>query len=246
MSERVTTLLAIFNGQVSRPCASDDPQRCNPDGLLFPLGDPRCLSPKTSSNISLACPERLNSAAGLIPGSFDDTRFDENRSLLAVSGGTPWFHGTNHGLYAILDQKAYAVAGSESRGVGLFGRVMTSPSDRNLVDLYIDGGVTLTGMWDRRPDDVLGIGVAHTRIAGGARGFDRDRNLVNGVDAPVRDGSSFWVELRPDRSWVDNPARHSALLETGRRAGIEPDDDVNSDPRPASATVVGVRTIIKY
>ncbi|MGE0701736.1 MAG: carbohydrate porin, partial [Hyphomicrobiaceae bacterium] len=155
LSDQATVLAAVFNGRPSRDCAIDDPQRCNPDGLLFPLGDPALFIAEGQFKYKLGLPGTLKLGGWTHSASFDDTRFDDARGLLAFTGGTPLVHGSNHGLYAIVDQKLYAVPGSDSRGVGVFGRLMTSPADRNLVDLYVEGGVTFTGMWDRRPDDVL-------------------------------------------------------------------------------------------
>ena len=246
-SKQVTVLAAIFNGRPSRDCDNDDPQRCNPHGLLFPLGDPPLGMLESQFKYTLGLAGTLKLGGWRHFGRFDDVRLDENRGLLAFTGGTALAHRGNHGLYAIVDQKLYAVSGSETRGVGAFARVVGSPDDRNLVDLYVEGGVTFTGLHDARPDDVLGIGIARTHIATGMRGLDQDRNLAAGIAAPIRDAEtvleiSYKAQIVP--GWTVQPDVQHFWHPGG--GGVSADDDPTSPARPRDATVVGVRTTINY
>ncbi|MFV0296046.1 MAG: carbohydrate porin [Hyphomicrobiaceae bacterium] len=247
LSEQVTFLAGLYNGVPAHPCTKGDPQRCNSDGLQFPLGDPPLFIAEGQFKYNIGLPGTLKLGGWEHFGSFDDTRFNENRGRLALFGGTPLFHGTNYGLYAVIDQQIYAVKGSETRGVAVFGRVMTNPGDRNLVSVYGEGGVTVTGFWDRRPDDIFVIGVAHTRIASGARGADRDRNEVSGIAAPIR-GIETILEINYSAQiipgWTVQPVVEHFWNPGG--GGIDPDDDPAGTARPGHATVVGVRTTIKY
>jgi porin len=52
-----------------------------------------------------------------------------------------------------------------------------TPSDRNLVDFYAEGGITFSGMIPNRPDDTLGVGVAYTGISDRVHAFDVDSGL---------------------------------------------------------------------
>lgn len=156
-------------------------------------------------------------------------------------------HDGNHGTYAIVEQKIHAVAGSDSRGIDMFGRIMASPDDRNLIALYVDGGVLLTGLLSARPDDVLGLGLAYSRFGGGVRGFDRDRNLAAGIDAAIRDGEAVFeltykAQIVP--GWTIQPDLQYFWHPGG--GGIDPDDDANGLARPRNATVIGARTTLKY
>ena len=53
-------------------------------------------------------------------------------------------------------------------------RVVAAPAERNLVDVYLDAGMTYKGLFDSRPDDTAGLGVAYGRVSPQATAFDRD------------------------------------------------------------------------
>ena len=89
-------------------------------------------------------PARSSSAAGTISATFEDQRFDVGGNLIAVTGlpGKPL--DNDWGFYGIIDQLIWRLPGSEeAKGVALFGRVIGAPSDRNLIDFYVDGGIHL-------------------------------------------------------------------------------------------------------
>ena len=54
----------------------------------------------------------------------------------------------NFGIYSVFEQKLYRVGGDDERGIGIFARVSSSPSDRNLIDRYADGGIEFIGLSD--------------------------------------------------------------------------------------------------
>ena len=70
--------------------------------------------------------------------------------------------------------------GEPDKGIGVFARASASPADRNLVDLYIDGGIVFAGLIPFRPDDVLSFGGAYARISDRARGLDSDAIALGG------------------------------------------------------------------
>ena len=78
----------------------------------------------------------------------------------------------------MFEQKIYRVDNDDDRGIGLFARVSSSPSDRNPIDFYADGGVELISLSDRRPKDKFGI------AAGYAHGSDTEgsRSVKNSSD----------------------------------------------------------------
>ena len=69
-------------------------------------------------------------------------------------------------IYGIIDQLVWHVPGSKDpKGIALFGRLIGAPAEQNLVDVYADGGVTLSGMIPTRPEDALAVGFAYTGIS---------------------------------------------------------------------------------
>ncbi len=55
----------------------------------------------------------------------------------------------NYGLYAIWDQRLSKLD-SDGRNIAVFARVMGTPDDRNEIDIYAEGGVTVTGPFATR------------------------------------------------------------------------------------------------
>ena len=128
----------------------------------------------------------------------------------AVAG--PLNHRGNWGIYGVADQMVWR-AGKQS--LNLFARGGFSPSDRNLVSFYIDGGAGFKGPLPGRDDDVLTFGVAYAKISRDAAALDQDMLAFNGppyADPRLRAGVR--AQLRgADRAVVDaaaGPAIHRA------------------------------------
>ena len=178
-NDKMQLLVGVYNGDPAPPCASDDPQVCNNDGLDFELDDPALLMIEGAYKYNQ---ERL---AGTIKvggwnhfGAFEDQRFSVGGNLIAVTGQPGRPIDNDYGLYIIVDQLLWRVPGSEDpKGVGVFARFIGAPEDQNLVDFYFDGGFTFSGMIKSRPDDSFAIGFAYTGISNQVTGFDIDSGL---------------------------------------------------------------------
>ena len=82
-------------------------------------------------------------------GQFNDQRFAIDGVLLAdpAGSGVPIQHRGNYGIYAVIDQQLYRPNGGDSQsGISVFSRMSMSPSDRNPIDAYIDGGIVFAGI----------------------------------------------------------------------------------------------------
>jgi porin len=102
----------------------------------------------------------------------------------------------------VFEQKIYRVDNDDDRGIGLFARVSSSPSDRNPIDFYADGGVELIGLSDRRPKDKFGIAAGYAHVSSRARALDVDYQHLMGSDWPLRSFESlatavYQYEVRP-------------------------------------------------
>jgi porin len=83
-----------------------------------------------------------------------------------LSNGVPLNHGGDYGIYGVIDQMVWRLPGDEpKKGVGVFARLSASPSDRNLMDFWIDGGINFIGLWGTRPDDRFGLEVTYSRLS---------------------------------------------------------------------------------
>lgn len=242
-NDQVSLMAGLWNGDPVGPCPDGlDPGQCNTDGFDFRLKDPPLLLVEGAY--------KYNQDNGGLPGTikvggwnhfgdFDDLRRDNAGGLLGVSGGTPLSHDGNHGVYAVLDQMIYRLPGDgDAKGISIFARVAASPSDRNQIDLYADGGFNFSGFIPGRPDDLFGIGFAYTGISDDASGFDRDSGLgvIRDYEAILELSYTAQIapgwSLQPDVQYIWNPGGKVPDA-TGTRA-------------VDNATVLGVRTTINY
>ena len=188
--DKSTSLLAaIYNGDPAGPQnGPGDPQSRNRYGLNFRVQDTPLAIAEAQFRANQDKDDRglarsFKVGAWKHFGKFDDQRFGTDGLSLAdpVSNGVPLSRRGNPGIYAIWDQQIWRPAGGEAdKGIGLFARAFVTPSDRNLVSTYIDGGIVFAGMIPQRPDDLLSFGGAYARIADSARRFDADAVAFNG------------------------------------------------------------------
>ncbi|MGA8991602.1 MAG: carbohydrate porin, partial [Rhodoplanes sp.] len=193
--------------------------------------------------------------------SFDDQRFGADGRLLADeenSNGIPVRHRNNSGIYGVIDQQLFRIAGmADDKGVGIFARASASPSNRNLIDLYFDTGLTFTGFVPYRPADSFGVAFGYARISRVAQAFDRDvayfatlppeeEGELPGLPPPIRSYEAVlevtyqaqivpgWT-IQPDFQYIINPGGHVA----------DPADPDGLRPL-RNALVFGVRTTVNY
>ena len=136
--------------------------------------------------------------------------------------------------------------GNADRALSVFVRGSVAPSDRNLLDLYADGGLTFKGPLAALPDDTMGIAASIARISPQASAFDRELIAVTGTAMPVRDfeaaieltyqwslGDNWFVQ--PDLQYIVHPGGNIA----------NPLAQTMQSPIP-NALVFGVRTTGRF
>jgi len=268
-TDQLTLRAAIFNGDPAGPGPGNPVDR-DPYGLAFRLRDPPLLiaefaydwnqgtsslqeNPHQEGGGRPAVRARTQELPGtaklgawLHTGQFADQRFDSLGGLLAVSGAPPLQHSGNFGLYGIIDQTLWRAPGNSPGEFSAFMRVVAAPADRNLIDIYLDAGMTHKGLFDSRPDDTAGLGVAYGRVSRQATAFDRDVVNLTGQAMPIRDYEAV-VELSYQMKLADN-----WLLQPNLQYVVHPGGHV-PDPRDPSGTnairdavVLGMRTMLKF
>ena len=60
---------------------------------------------------------------------------------------------------------------AKNQGIGVFLQVQAGPSDRNLSNLFVEGGINWNAPFHERPDDVAGLSFAYLGISPAARRF---------------------------------------------------------------------------
>jgi porin len=210
----VSILLAAFNGDPAGPGPGDEQLR-NRYGLNFRLRDPPFLigeaqfrANQGKQDTGLARTLKFGGWTHL--GQFEDQRFANDGSLLAdpTGSGVAAMHSRNHGIYAVLDQQLYRPpGGAPDSGISIFTRMSISPSDRNLIGTFVDGGIVFAGLVPHRPDDRFGISMMYARFSDAVRAFDRDTLTFTGTGF-IRDYEagvemSYAVQIVP--GWIVQP-----------------------------------------
>jgi porin len=250
-SEEITILAAVLSGDPAGPNCYDDAQVCNRHGTTFSFSGGVLAIGEVEYAIN-----RGHQAMGL-PGvyklgfwyesaDFPDQRYGVNAagtvvSLVDPTVAGPLNHSGNWGIYGVIDQTIWQ---EQERNVSLFVRGSVSPSDRNLVSYYVDGGAGFKGLLPARPDDVLTFGVAYAKISPDAVAADQDALAVNGPPQPIRDHeivfevtytlqvAPWWI-IQPDFQYIIHPGGNAA----------DPD---NPNVKIEDAVVAGLRSTFTF
>jgi len=238
-------LFAIFNGDPAPPCPNADPDTCNRYGLNFRFSDPAFLMGefqwrrnRGKDDKGLATTLKVGGWYHL--GQFADQQFTNNGMLLAnpASNGMPLMHRGDYGVYGVIDQQLYRPPGRDANaGISVFNRSAMSPSDRNLVNIEIDGGIVFAGMIPKRPDDSFGASAIYSRFSNSVRAFDQEQINFGTITPPPRDYEmnlelTYVAQIK--KGWVVQPVYTYIWHPTG------------TGNRYPDAQVVGVRSIIRY
>jgi porin len=239
-SKDMTFLLAIFNGNPAGP-GLGDPEIRNPYGLNFRLHDQPLIIGEAQfrANQDAGLARTLKLGAWDHLGQFDDQRHANDGSLLAnpAGSGISAKHRGDFGIYGIIDQQIYRPQnGAPDSGITVFSRASLSPSDGNLIDKYIDGGIVFAGLLPSRPKDRFGASVIYARYSEGARAFDQDRINFGLTMNPVRD-----YETSLELTYI-------AMLVPGWT--LQPDFQIIWHPSGGQsardAKVTSLRTVLKF
>jgi porin len=145
----------------------------------------------------------------------------------------------------VIDQTIYQEPDDSNDGASVFLRASASPGDRNLVDLYLDGGIAYRGLFPGRSDDTLGLAAGFTRISAAARRLDAIAALQSATPSPRRSAetvleATYQAVLAP--GIAVQPAVQYVIHPGGGIANPRDPDG----KRVRNATVFGLRAITRY
>lgn len=245
--------IGLFNGDpagVGRREA--DPQRLNRGGVNFRAGDPAFIIAEAAYAYGLGAQDRIKPGTVTVGGWTHFGRFNGLRPGEAWPlSGNPADPGAarsrrgDSGVYAMIDQTIYREARDPNDGASAFVRVAASPSDRNLIDLYVDAGVSYKGLLRGRSDDTIGVGFAFARISRDARHLDMSAILQSRQPGPRRSSEAVLeltyqavlapgVTVQPDFQYVFRPG--GGIANPRNPAGA----------RIRNAAIFGLRAAIRY
>ncbi|AJA63834.1 MULTISPECIES: carbohydrate porin [Bradyrhizobium] len=259
LTENITAFGAVFNGDPSGP-GEADPQLRDHHGLAFRVNDPPWVIGQVRLNYDIDIGGRplagnFTPGAWKHYGSFDSQRFTAEGLSIADPGGSgvPARLRGNYGIFAIIEQVLYRPpevkdnsTSASLPGITAFGRIAYSPPDRNLIDLYVDGGIGFVGFTPGRPLDRFGVAMAYMRISNTARNLDLDTQAFTGIQSPVRSNETliemiYEAHIKP--GWLIAPYFQYVFRPSG---GIPNPNDPTGVSRIGDAAVFGVTTTIRY
>jgi porin len=252
VSPNLTLAAAIFDGDAAGP-GPGDPQLRDNSGTNFRINDPPLLIGEmqyiwNGEKGDPGLDGKLKIGGWRHFGEFSDQRFTAQGISLAnpAGSGTSANLSGDFGVYSVFEQKVYRVGKDDDRGIGIFARVSSSPSDRNLIDLYADGGVEFIGLSEQRPKDKFGIAAGYAHVSSHAHALDVDFQQSTAPSWPLRRFESlvtavYQYEVRP--GWTLQP-NFQYFVHPGGGAT----NPLGSNPGRLlrDATVFGLRTVLKF
>jgi porin len=244
--ENWSALLALFNGNPG------DQETINRTGTNFRVNDPPLLMGEVQYRYNQE--KDTKELAGILRlggwhhfGMFDHQRFDPSGVSLAhplSNGAARQFRGAT-GIYGVIDQQIYRPdGGGPDSGVSVFSRISATPSDRSLVNFFLDSGIVVSNMIPGRPADKFGASFIYANISDQARAFDHDMISFSGTEQPVRDYEitvelSYQAEIKP--GWTLQPSFQYVFHPGGNAP-----DETNPKRPIKSGAIFGLRTTITY
>ena len=239
--DHLAFLAAVFDGDPAGPYRpgvnSYLPQVRDLSGTAFRREDPPFFI--TEADYSYNKDGDLTTLPGTVKVGFLQHfgAFPSENPILQAAAA---IHG-NDGFYALIDQTFYRPpdVGENREGAAFFLRASASPNDRNLIDLYLDGGVAYKGLFPGRPTDTTGIAAAYARISPDASATDiaAGTPLVRDYQAVIETTHQFSLapgfSIQLDVQYIVHPGAHG-VGEPGTGLPIH------------NATVFGLRTAIRY
>lgn len=252
----LTLRAAVFDGDPAGPGPGDPVQR-DPHGLAFRVRDPPFVIAEavlsrggaaggnltqeggTTGAASLAGSVRLG--AWLHTGRFADENRDAGGGPL-VGDAIPLQHRNDFGVYAVVDQTLWH-SPETGRALAAFARLAAAPSDRNPIDLYADGGFSVTAPFASRPDDTFGIALAFARVSPRLSALQQEFGPPNGIGGPAGD-----FELAAEITYQAKISPHRSL-QPDIQVIIHPGARINpvgpGSPTP-DALIIGARAMARY
>lgn len=150
-----------------------------------------------------------------------------------------------YSVYGLFDQAVFRENSTDTQGLNIFTRVTYSPqADRNLVTWYFDAGLAYLGLFDGRPQDILGLGFGWAKFTPYLNGQIATQNILAGTQTPMATAESL-IELTyqaPISPWLTLQPFFQYAINPGGKAPM-PNNPNQAIP---NATVVGLRANVAF
>lgn len=213
-TENIALLAALFDGDPAGPFHPGVdaflPQLRDPSGTNFRVEDPPLLM--TEAQFAYNQEKDAKGLPGTVKVGYlhhfgDFAATDLPGTFGATDRG-------NDGAYAVIDQTIYRDPRDPNQGAAVFLRAAGMPGDRNLIDVYVDGGITYQGLIPGRPSDTIGVSAAYGHVspdiaqldalAGGPLMLDYQALIEATYQYVVVPGFT----IQPDFQYIFHPGAH--------------------------------------
>lgn len=248
INDNLTLLTAVFAGNpAGKSNCTVSAQECNEHGVNFGFTGGALWMSELQYAVNqgkgaVGLPAVYKIGGWYATADYADVRYGIDGTGAQVLLSEPasrgaYNHKGNWGLYGVIDQ---TVMQAGDRALSLFLRGGFSPSDRNLISYYVDGGVGVKGLFSGRPDDTLTFGAAYARISKDAVSADIDagnalvRNQEVVFELSYAAQLAPWWILQPDLQYIVHPGGNVANPNDPGGAAIK------------NAFVAGLRSTMKF
>jgi porin len=252
-TDEITFLTAVFSGAPAGANCTMLPQECNRHGTTFSFSGGALWIGEVQYGVNQAKDAKGMPGVYKLGGWYATTSFPDIHLGLSATGmpGSlasplsvfPLNRQGNWGIYGLADQMVWR-ANKGPQSLNAFVRGGVSPSDRNLVEAYVDGGLGLKAPLPHRDDDVLTVAFAYSSISSDASALDIDTAFFTGAPFPVRDREFLididyslqiapWWTLQADGQYIFHP-------------GGNVPDPLNPTRTIADAFLLFLRSTIKF
>jgi porin len=221
-----TILAGVFDDNPGGGQFSDDAQYLDRNGAKFNLNtgalfiaeyqfstnQPAMGQMVSAGDNTVALPGTYKIGGWYDTAAFPDQRYGTDGLSLAnpASNGNPLMHHGNFGLYAVVDQAVWQSPTDSSRNVNVFARVMGAPESQNLIDFFVNGGVTVTEPIHGRTNDTAGLDFGLGKVSSRAAGLDVDSGLPRRSTEELFELTYSaqvvpWLVVQPDIQYTINP-----------------------------------------
>lgn len=251
----LAVLVAAFSGNPAGADCDQNPQICNKHGTTFSMDGGTFWIAEAQYGVNQGEGARGLPGIYKLGAWYQNSLYPDMKQGIDASGAPvslasgnaveSLYHSGDQGIYAVADQTLWREQGG-ARSLSGFVRVGGTPSDRNTVSFYIDGGLGVTGLIEGREQDILTLGVAYAKISGDASDLDKATSQYNlDPSYPVRNqetvfelsyGSQItpWLIVQPDVQYIIHPG------------GNVPNPESATSDTVGNALIVGVRSYITF
>ena len=243
--------VGVYDGDPAGGPGDGSVQHRNPDGARFALGHGALVMSEADyarNGKDVDLPSTYKVGMWYHTENFADQREGTDGLSLAdpSSNGVAKTHHGNYGFYGVVDQTLWHAADNADKNIAGFMRFLWNPDDRNVVAYQLDAGVNFIGMVPGRENDIFGVAMTYLPITSSASGFDRDNNVLNGNNAPVRNFESQieltyqahmnnWLTIQPEFQYMFHPG-----------GNVANPNDASGTESVGDAVILGVRAIAYF